>query len=403
VGAQARRSRTRGGAEAVRVVMLLRCLSMMHGGGETRHLAWARELQRGGDEVTIITGRPLFAQARFALDPSIVVLRSPYVRDLVYQFQRTRGFGRLLARMLRADEEWFCRAAWQWIARSGKRPDIVHAHALTQAARVKRGGIPTVNNLPGMADARDLADLGLADAIVADGWAAEHLPEALGHPVEHVPKGVDVETFRPDGPHIRNELGLNGKRVVLVVSRLVPIKNVALAIDATALIAREHPDMVLLVVGDGPLRPALDAQVAALGLTGRVIFAGRVPHEELPSWYRSADLFVLPSEFDNSPNVALEAMSSGVAVVATDVGGLRQYVRAGVNGDLVPAGDAPALARAMARYISDPGLLARVGWRNREDMVAGFSWAQSAHALRAVYERVIAGKADSHGHYRASA
>ena len=82
----------------MRVTILLRCLSMMHGGGETRHLAWARELRRAGDEVTIITGRPLLAAARFALDPSIVVLRSPYVRDLVYQFQRTRGLGRLLAR-----------------------------------------------------------------------------------------------------------------------------------------------------------------------------------------------------------------------------------------------------------------------------------------------------------------
>src|SRR5437870_777843 len=136
---------------------------MMHGGGETRHLAWARELQRAGDEVTIITGRPLVAPARFTLDASIVVLRSPYVRDLVYQFQRTRGFGRLLARMLRADEEWFCRAAWRRIARFATPPDIVHAHALPAAARVRTQAIPTVINLPGMADPRDIADLRLAD------------------------------------------------------------------------------------------------------------------------------------------------------------------------------------------------------------------------------------------------
>src|SRR5262245_66234341 len=117
--------------------MLLRCLGMMHGGGETRHLAWARELQRAGDEVTIVTGRPLLAPARFTLDPRVVVLRSPYTRDLVYRFQRTRGLGRVLARMLRADEEWFCRAAWRRIARSGSRPELVHAHALPVAARVR--------------------------------------------------------------------------------------------------------------------------------------------------------------------------------------------------------------------------------------------------------------------------
>lgn len=383
----------------MRITMLLRCLSMMHGGGETRHLAWARELRRAGDEVTIVTGRPLFAPARHALDPAIVVLRSPYVRDLVYQFQRTRGLGRVLARMLRADEEWFCRAAWRRIARAPNRPDIVHAHALSRAARVRTEAIPTVINLPGMADPRDVADLQCADAIVADGWAAEHLPAALGRTIEHVPKGVDVDTFRPDGPSMRATLGLGGKRVVLVVSRLVPIKNVGLAVDAMRVAVGARRDVVMAIVGDGPLHTALQAKVAALGLTDRVVFAGRVPHEQVPSWYRSADLFVLPSEFDNSPNVALEAMASGLPVVATDVGGLRQYVRNGVNGDLVPAGDVQALARAMLRYLDDPDLSGSVGRRNREAVVAGFSWKQSAQILRGVYERLLArtGRKDARG------
>jgi glycosyltransferase involved in cell wall biosynthesis len=371
---------------------------MMHGGGETRHLAWARELQRAGDEVTIVTGRPLLAPARFELDPAIVVLRSPYVRDLVYRFQRTRGLGRLLARMLRADEEWFCRAAWRRIAQSSRPPDIVHAHALTAAARVRTASIPTIINLPGMADPRDIADLRVADAIVADGYAAEHLPAALGRTVDQVPKGVDVETFRPDGRNVRAALGLEGKRVALVVSRLVPIKNVALAVAAIGIAARNRSDLALVLVGDGPLRAALETRVGALGLVGKVVFAGRVPHENLPDWYRSADVFVLPSEFDNSPNVALEAMASGMPVVATDVGGLRQYVRHGTNGDLVPAGDSAALAQSMLRYLDDSNLAAQVGRRNREDVVAGFSWAQSARVLRSVYERVIAGGREQSTH-----
>jgi glycosyltransferase involved in cell wall biosynthesis len=386
----------------VRVTMLLRCLGMMHGGGETRHLAWARELRRAGDEVTIITGRPLIARARQPLDPSFVVLRSPYVRDLVYQFQRTRGLGRILARLLRADEDWFCRAAWRRIA-SGPRPaDIVHAHALSAAARLRIGDTPTIINLPGMADPRDIDDLRRADAIVADGYAAEHLPAALGRTVEHVPKGVDVDTFSPQGPNMRHTLGVEGKRVALVVSRLVPIKNVALAVDALAIAARECPALVLVIAGDGPLRGALDARIASLGLTDRVVFGGRVPHDRVPEWYRTADVFVLPSEFDNSPNVALEAMASGVPVVATDVGGLRLYVTSGVNGDLVPAGDAGALARAMLRYVNDADLAASVGRRNRADVVAGFSWAQSAQVLRRVYERVLARRTQPHA-IRASA
>jgi glycosyltransferase involved in cell wall biosynthesis len=384
--------------------MLLRCLSMMHGGGETRHLAWARELARGGDEVTIITGRPLVAPARFACDRNVVVLRSPYMRDVVYRFQRTRGLGRVLAQALRADEEWFCRSAWRWIAHAPTAPDIVHAHALPGAARLRRGAIPTVINLPGMADPRDVADLQRADAIIADGYAADHLPAALGRPIEHVPKGVDVATFRPDGPDVRDAWGLREKYVALVVSRLVPIKNVPLAVSAMAAIANQHPRLILVIAGDGPQRAALDAQVAAAGLAGRVVFAGRVAHEDIPAWYRSANLFVLPSEFDNSPNVALEAMASGLPVVATDVGGLRHYVRPGVNGELVPAGDAHALGAAIGRFEEDSTLSTRVGRRNRDDAVSGFSWTQSAQALRAVYERMIArGTAGASVAWRASA
>jgi len=373
----------------VRVTMLVRCLSMMHGGGETRHLAWAQALRLAGHAVTIITGRPLFAAPRYELDASVTVLRSPYVRDLVYRWQNTRGCGRLLSQMLHADEEWFCRAAWHRIAADAQPPDVVHAHALYQAARLRRGGIPTVINLPGEPNPRYLADLQLADALVADGWAAEHLPATLGRPVDNVPKGVDTTLFTPDGPSVRRELGLDGHRIALVVSRLVPIKNVALAIEAMSTAAASQSDLIMVVVGDGPLRASLEAQAAGPGLAGRVRFAGGVAHEALPAWYRTADLFVLPSTFDNSPNVALEAMASGLPVVATDVGGLREYVQDSVNGSLVPSGDAAALARAILRYASDAGLSTRVGRRNRDEAVSRFSWAQSAQRLQAVYERVI--------------
>ena len=373
----------------MRVAMLVRCLSMMHGGGETRHLAWAQALRRAGDEVILVTGRPLFASARFEAPPPAVVLRSPYVRDLVYRFQETRGCGRLLAAMLHADEEWFCRAAWREIAQWPNPPDIVHAHALYQAARLRRGAIPTVINLPGLPSKRYFDDLQAADALVADGWAAANLPAIVCREVDGVPKGVDTDRFRPDGADLRASLGLAGKRVALVVSRMVPIKNVALAIDAMGGAAPDCPHLVLVIVGDGPLRATLEARVTSLGLGGRVIFAGRVDHNRVPEWYRSADLLVLPSAFDNSPNVVLEAMATGLPVVATDVGGLREYVAPGVNGDLVPPRDPRALASAMVRYARDTDLARRCGRRNRDDAVSRYSWAESARVLRGVYERVV--------------
>src|SRR5437867_5601712 len=173
----------------MRVTMLVRCLAMMRGGGETRHLAWARELAGLDVEVDVITGRPLLASPRFAFDNSVHVsfVRSPYARNFVYRYQHRRGFGRLTMAALHADEEWFCRAAWRLIAERPAPPDVVHAHALHQAARLRRGDIPVVINLPGAPNPRYVDDLRLADALVADGWAAEALPALLGGTVPRLP------------------------------------------------------------------------------------------------------------------------------------------------------------------------------------------------------------------------
>lgn len=374
----------------MRVTILLRCLAMMHGGGETQHLAWIRELQRAGDEVTVITGRPLLAAPRYELDRSITVLRSPYFRDVVYRMQGQRGFGRLGSHLLHADEEWFCRAAWRAIAAAPHPPDVVHSNAVCQAARLRRGSIPTTVCLFGLPHARYFADLQLADALIADGWSARHLPSALGRDVDSIPKGVDSDLFRPDGPNLRRERGLEGKRVALVASRLVPIKNVGLAVEAMAIAAASQPDLVLVIAGEGPLKPELERRASAAGIADRVLFLGHVPPQDMPKWYRSADFYVLSSDFDNAPNALLEAMASALPIVSTDVGGVREYMKDQVNGLLVPARDATALAQAMATYAADPELTSRVGRLNRDEAVATYSWAGSTAALRRVFQRVIA-------------
>src|SRR4029077_15070136 len=110
----------------MRVTMLVRCLAMLRGGGETRHLAWMRELGALGVEVDVITGQPLMlGEARHPVTGvTAEVIRSPYMRDAVYRWQHTRGFGRITMNALHLDEEWFCRAAWQRIAARRPAPDI---------------------------------------------------------------------------------------------------------------------------------------------------------------------------------------------------------------------------------------------------------------------------------------
>jgi len=379
----------------MRVTMLVRCLAMMRGGGETRHLAWMRELQHLGVDVDVITGQPLvFGGPRHAvIDLPATVVRSPYARDAVYRWQWRRGFGRLTSAALHLDEEWFCRAAWRRIAARSSRPDIVHAHALHQAARVCRGHVPVVINLPGVPHSRYRQDLSRADALVADGWAADHLPALLGRPIERVPKGVDTELFQPHGPSRRIALGLAANHVVLAVGRLVPIKNVALLISAMKAVRAEHASAHLLLVGEGPALPRLRRQVAELDLADGVTFAGYVPQTELPSFYRAADLFALTSDFDNSPNAMLEAMASGLPIVSTDVGGVRHVLEADRGGALVPPRDPDALAAALGRWLRPADRRAEAGRFNRQLVLERFTWRASAARLLDVYRKILVTRA----------
>lgn len=364
---------------------------MMRGGGETQHLSWIRALKNLGVEVDVITGRPLIAEAAYPPEPDIatVTLRSPYMRDVVYRVQSMRGFGRLSMWSLHADEELFCRLAFARIAAAPTQPDVVLAHALHQAPRLSPGAWPVAVYLPGPPHARYVEDLRKADALISDGWAARELPAMIGRPVDNVVKGVDIAVFSPSGPNLRDALGLRQKRVVIAVTRLVPIKNLHLLLAAVARARATDPAIVLVLVGDGPLRAELEARAAALGVADAVRFAGYVPQSETAAWYRTADLFALSSDFDNSPNVVLEAMASGLPIVATDVGGLRDYVTPPEGGSLTPKGDAEAFAAAMLSWLSNREQAVAAGQYNRLEAVARFSWKVSAANMLAVYQRVV--------------
>ena len=140
------------------------------------------------------------------------MIRSPYLRDAVYRWQQTRGFGRITMTALHVDEEWFCREAWRADRRAHdaarRRPRACDPPGGASAAQAT---FPVVVNLPGAPHARYTSDLREADALVADGWAAEHLPSLLGTAVERVPKGVDAEHFSPTGPNMRVQLGLGDR------------------------------------------------------------------------------------------------------------------------------------------------------------------------------------------------
>jgi glycosyltransferase involved in cell wall biosynthesis len=151
-------------------------------------------------------------------------------------------------------------------------------------------------------------------------------------------------------------------RLLLAVGRLSRQKGFDLLLEAWSTLAGQQPRWRLVILGEGPDRQALEAQIQALGLVQAVLLPGRAGN--VSEWYRRADLFVLSSRFEGFPNVLAEAMASGLAVVSTDCPtGPAAIVRDGVDGLLVPVDQPAALRQALARLMHDDALRASMAQR----------------------------------------
>lgn len=186
-----------------------------------------------------------------------------------------------------------------------------------------------------------------------------------------LPHGVDLERFRPP----TRRLATDSVRV-LAVGRLVPKKGFDVLIEA---VAATRTRFTLDLIGDGPELARLERLVARRSLHGRVRFLGRRTHAELPAAFATCDVVVAPSVIDDRgdrdglPNVVLEAMASGCAVVASDVAAIATAIDHGTSGVLVPARDAEALARAIDHLVLDPHERARLGRHARRTVEGRFA------------------------------
>jgi glycosyltransferase involved in cell wall biosynthesis len=376
----------------MRVVLANYTLSMMRGGGETRDLALARELMRFGVEVEMLTVKPLLGRVRHPVDGvPCRYLPSPYFRDLVYRLMMVPKAGRLASFLLRQDVLQFSRQVVNLLADPAERCDVLQAAGLYPVVELKRLRpiAVVIRNQGGLPPEHLRHYVPRADAIIGDGWDAENFERQLGRPLVEIPGGVDLELFRRVPPKLRSQLGLEGAEVILWVGRFAPLKNVALLVEAFAELRRARPSVRLLLVGEGALEGSLRAEARRLGLPEDVLFVGAQPLAELPAWYAAADVFALPSSFDNSPNVLLEAMACELPVVATRVGGVPRYVEDGRTGLLVEPGQPSALAAALARVLDDHDLRARLVASGLEQVRRGRSWAASARKLLDLYERLV--------------
>ena len=186
---------------------------------------------------------------------------------------------------------------------------------------------------------------------------------------------------------MRNRLALPQDALVVgIVANLRAIKNHWLLLDAMASLRARFPNVILVMMGDGPERAALEARVAALGIADAVRFAGMQPN--LPNPHRLFDISVLSSVSEGFPNSIVEAMAAARPVVATSVGGVRDAVEHGVNGLLVQSGDRAAFADAVGRLLESAEQRSAMGAAGQQMARARFTAAVVVPMVSALYRQL---------------
>ena len=227
---------------------------------------------------------------------------------------------------------------------------------------------------------------GVAGSIRRPRWVPGRYPpvETLLHGVEpaSAPRGRQARLTA------RREFGIDeAVPVVGNVASLTPKKDHAGLLAAFDLVRRRVPEAVLLLVGSGPLEADLRAEIWHRGLAGSVRFLGS--RDDVPGLLPAFDVFVLSSRFEGLPISLLEAMAAEVACVTTRVGGIPEAITDGVEGRLVPAGEPPALANALADVLLDPQARSRLAAAGRARIVEEFSIDRAVRRTEEIYAQVL--------------
>jgi glycosyltransferase involved in cell wall biosynthesis len=221
----------------------------------------------------------------------------------------------------------------------------------------------------------------------------QRLPLTPRHKIRVIPNAVDpveVETEN-SGRDLRASLAIPPQAFVAgVVGRLSPEKGQTYFLRALALARTSFPHLIGMLVGDGQDRKALEAEARALGLSGAIYFTGHVT--DVTEYYRAMDMVVMPSLSEGMPNVALEAMLFGKALVATRVGGIPEVILDGVTGSIVEPRRSDQLASAMCLLLENRALLKSYGRVGRQRVLDEFSPALRSRRILDLYQEVLASR-----------
>jgi glycosyltransferase involved in cell wall biosynthesis len=372
----------------IRVMMLIQSYSTASYGGAERQIeALTPLLQERGIELHVLT-RNFPSGTRTENLGSVKIYRTPYsrlgaLRALFYIIFGLIHIARVRPQVLHA-HGLFSTTTTAMLARRLFRIPVVakilRGGVLGDLIRVKnkRGGASRVKDMRQNVDTFIVISEEIRNELLAEGISPEQ--------IRYIPNGVDSERFMPlsSEAKLKKRASMNIANVPTVVyaGRLVAEKRVNHLITSWKTIQQTFPDARLFIVGQGEERQTLEA----MGGDG-IQFMGAV--NNVPDWLQVADIFVLPSIAEGLSNSLLEAMSSGLAVIATGVGDAPNLVQTHENGWCIPPDDVNALTDALLDALGNLERTHQMGTRSRERILKDFQLSATAEKLRQLYENVV--------------
>ncbi len=225
-------------------------------------------------------------------------------------------------------------------------------------------------------------------------WELTNYYKIPAHKIKVIHNGVDIKKFKPaaDKRKIKAELGFNPDDIAIVsVGRLYARKGLFTLIESMPAVIKRFPNAKFIISGKGQSDEMhkLNAHAERLGVKNNIIFTGYYPDKKLPLLYQAADVFAFSTFYEHHPFAVLEALSTGLPVVTTTVGGIPETIESGKNGLLVPPFNAVQFSEKILYLLEHPSEAAEMGARARQTVVEQLDWRIVVKEAMKVYEEAL--------------
>ncbi len=370
------------------ITIINRMMLTHFGGGENFDLNIAKEMRKRGHNVKILSGKTFVRRSEPPRDiysfkvNTVPFIHISHLSNKIGNANKFRWF--LSSLCINFDYLSFELSVFRKL-RNDNWTDVYHICGLPRLAtwiyrRLKK---PVVVRWPGIPSRLARKLLNRYPVNIAGGDVYPKIKDWCEN-VHYVEIGVDTEFFKP--PPRKN---VGSEINFLFVGRIIKIKNLPFLLSGFSEIVKRGRKAVLHIVGDGEEKEKIEKLAKEFRIEQKVKFYGHLYREELLKIYQIADVFVIVSEYDNFPNVVLEAMACGLPVIATRVGGVTKQVRNGETGFLIPLNDVNSLVEKMDFFVKSPDKILEMGKKARKFVCENFSWEKTGEKIENIYRSLL--------------